>query len=65
MPTKDDEPLLNDFRDHALVEIRDIEDLGDLGKRLGVCPYYASRPATKFCEVGVSFSIENLSLLTS
>ena len=51
MPTKDNEALLNDFRDHALAKIRDIEDLGILGKRLGVCPYYASRPATKFCEV--------------
>lgn len=51
MPSKDNEPLLNDFRDHVLAKIRDIEDLGALGKKLGVCPYYASRPATKFCEV--------------
>ncbi|KAF9695163.1 hypothetical protein EKO04_006762 [Ascochyta lentis] len=51
MPTKDNEALLNDFRDHALARIRDIEDLGVLGKKLGVCPYYASRPATKFCEI--------------
>lgn len=51
MPTRDDETLLNNFRDHALAKIRDIEDLGVLGKKLGVCPYYASRPATKFCEV--------------
>ena len=52
MPTKDNEALLNEFRDHALARIRDIEDLGILGKKLGICPYYASRPATKFCEVG-------------
>lgn len=52
MPTKDNELLLNEFRDHALAKIRDIEDLGNLGKKLGICPYYASRPATKFCEVG-------------
>lgn len=51
MPTKDDEAVLNDFRDHALAKIRDIEDLGILGKKLGICPYYASRPAIKFCEV--------------
>lgn len=51
MPTKDNEALLNDFRDHALAKVRDIEDLGVLGKKLGVCPYYASRPATRFCEV--------------
>ena len=50
MPTKESEPLVNDFRDHALAKIRDIEDLGALGKKLGVCPYYASRPATKYCE---------------
>jgi chromosome transmission fidelity protein 1 len=51
MPTKESEPLVNEFRDHALAKIRDIEDLGVLGKKLGVCPYYASRPATKYCEV--------------
>lgn len=56
MPTKDNVILLNDFRDHALAKIRDIEDLGALGKKMGVCPYYASRPAIKSCEVGFSTS---------
>jgi chromosome transmission fidelity protein 1 len=51
MPSKESESLLHDFRDHALAKIRDIEDLGVLGKKLGVCPYYASRPAIKHCEV--------------
>ncbi|EUC46616.1 hypothetical protein COCMIDRAFT_35728 [Bipolaris oryzae ATCC 44560] len=51
MPSKEHEPLINDFRDHALAKIRDIEDLGSLGKKLGVCPYYASRPAIKYCEI--------------
>ncbi|KAF2134439.1 DNA repair helicase, partial [Dothidotthia symphoricarpi CBS 119687] len=51
MPTKESEVLVNEFRDHALAKIRDIEDLGALGKRLGVCAYYASRPATKYCEI--------------
>tara|TARA_R110002003_G_scaffold63_1_gene5781 strand:+ start:4201 stop:5262 length:1062 start_codon:yes stop_codon:yes gene_type:complete len=51
MPAKDDDGLLIDFRDHALAKIRDIEDLGKLGKRLGICPYYASRPAVQYCEV--------------
>ena len=32
-------------------EIRDIEDLADLGKSMGVCPYYASRQAMKPTEV--------------
>ncbi|KAF2205065.1 ATP-dependent RNA helicase-like protein chl1 [Delitschia confertaspora ATCC 74209] len=51
LPTKETETLVNDFRDHALAQIRDIEDLGLLGKKLGVCPYYASRPVTKYCEI--------------
>lgn len=53
LPTKENEALVNDFRDHALAKIRDIEDLGDLGKKMGVCPYYASRPAIKPSEVGL------------
>jgi chromosome transmission fidelity protein 1 len=51
MPTKETEALTNDFRDHALAKIRDIEDLASLGKKMGICPYYASRPATRYCEV--------------
>lgn len=51
MPSKEREPLVNEFRDHALASVKDIEDLGSLGKKLGICPYYASRPATKHCEV--------------
>ncbi|KAF2477719.1 ATP-dependent RNA helicase-like protein chl1 [Lindgomyces ingoldianus] len=51
LPTKETETLVNEFRDHALARIRDIEDLGVLGRKLSICPYYASRPATKFCEV--------------
>lgn len=51
LPNKDNEALVTEFRDHALAKVRDIEDLGLLGGRLGICPYYASRPATKYCEV--------------
>lgn len=51
MPTQETKALTIDFRDHALAKVRDIEDMGNLGKRLGVCPYYASRQATKNCEV--------------
>jgi chromosome transmission fidelity protein 1 len=54
MPNKESESLVTDFRDHALAKIRDIEDLGALGKKLGVCPYYASRPAVQHCEVCLS-----------
>jgi chromosome transmission fidelity protein 1 len=51
MPSKDTESLVSDFRDHALAKIRDIEDLSVLGKKMGICPYYASRPAIQHCEV--------------
>lgn len=51
LPTKETEAMMNDFRDHALAKIRDIEDLAALGKKLEVCPYYASRDAIKPTEV--------------
>lgn len=51
LPSKENAALTNEFRDHALARVRDIEDLGSLGKKLKICPYYASRPATKHCEV--------------
>ena len=55
MPTKDTEVLVHDFRDNVLAKVRDIEDLGALGKTLGVCPYYASRPVTKYSEVSCTW----------
>jgi chromosome transmission fidelity protein 1 len=51
LPTKDNEALVDDFKDHALAQIRDIEDLGALGKKIGICPYYATRAAIKPSEV--------------
>ncbi|KAK4999112.1 ATP-dependent DNA helicase chl1 [Elasticomyces elasticus] len=51
LPSKETESLVHSFRDHALAKIRDIEDLGILGKRFGICPYYASRSAIKPSEV--------------
>jgi chromosome transmission fidelity protein 1 len=51
LPTKENQTLVNDFRDHAIAKIRDIEDLGKLGKTLGICPYYASRSAVKPSEI--------------
>lgn len=39
------------FRDSALATVPDIEDLFDLGKKLAVCPYYASRTAVPGAEV--------------
>ena len=54
LPTKDNEVLMNDFRDHALAKIRDIEDFGVLGKKIGICSYYASRSAIKPTEVSLN-----------
>lgn len=53
LPTKDaagDESVAN-FRQHVFSSIKDIEDLGKLGERLGVCPYYASRGAVTSAEL--------------
>jgi len=51
LPNNENQSLVNDFRDHALATIRDIEDMGSLGKELGICPYYASRSAIKPAEI--------------
>ncbi len=51
LPNKDNQPLVNDFRDHALATIKDIEDMGSLGTEIGICPYYASRAAIKQAEI--------------
>ena len=51
LPTKENETLVHQFRDLTLASIRDIEDLGDIGKTIGICPYYASRAAIKPSEV--------------
>ncbi|ODQ49660.1 DNA repair helicase [Saitoella complicata NRRL Y-17804] len=40
-----------EFRDEVLAEIRDIEDLGRMGREMGVCGYYASRGAIRAAEV--------------
>ena len=52
LPNKDNEPLVNDFRDHTLAKVRDIEDIGKIGSKLGICPYYATRSVIKDSEVG-------------
>ncbi|CZR57626.1 related to ATP-dependent RNA helicase CHL1 [Phialocephala subalpina] len=51
LPNKENQALVNTFRDHALATIRDIEDMGSLGKEIGVCPYYASRSAIRPAEI--------------
>lgn len=47
LPPKVDEGPLLDARDSVLATVRDIEDLVTEGKRVGVCPYYSTRRATK------------------
>lgn len=56
VPTKDNEGEVLDFQHYALSKIRDIEDLGTIGKKLGICPYYATRPTVKPSEVGLRSS---------
>jgi chromosome transmission fidelity protein 1 len=53
LPSQDgsDRALVLDFHDRVLAQIRDIEDLGDLGRKVGVCPYYASRPVIDNSEI--------------
>lgn len=51
LPSIENEALALEFRDHALATIKDIEDLGKVGKQLGICPYYASRSVIKHSEV--------------
>jgi chromosome transmission fidelity protein 1 len=51
VPTKENQALVNDFRDHSLASIRDIEDLGALGRKIGICPYYASRAVIRPSEI--------------
>jgi len=54
VPNKENEALVNDFRDHTLASIRDIEDLGTIGKSIGICPYYAARSSIKLSEVSAA-----------
>lgn len=39
------------FRDNALAQVRDIEDLVKIGESLNTCPYYGSRHALKSAQV--------------
>lgn len=53
VPNKENATLVNDFRDHTLARVRDIEDLGRIGKAIGICPYYAARATIKPSEVRI------------
>ncbi|GAA5901538.1 hypothetical protein JCM6882_006307 [Rhodosporidiobolus microsporus] len=51
LPPLNEPAKLNDFRDKALASVHDIEDIEDLGRKTGTCPYYGSRKAVRSAEV--------------
>ncbi|GAA5857522.1 hypothetical protein JCM8547_009318 [Rhodosporidiobolus lusitaniae] len=51
LPPLSEPTKLNDFRDKALASVHDIEDIEDLGRKTGTCPYYGSRKAVRSAEV--------------
>ncbi|KAL8840570.1 MAG: hypothetical protein Q9170_001256 [Blastenia crenularia] len=51
LPNTDNEALVHEFRDHTLARIQDIEELGTLGRRIGICPYYSTRASIKPSEI--------------
>lgn len=51
MPNADNLSSTHQFRDNTLATVPDIEDLFELGKKLQVCPYYASRTAVAGAEI--------------
>ena len=51
LPNKDSRNTVENFKARALAHIQDIEDLGNLGKALGICPYYAARSAIAASEI--------------
>ncbi|KAL9606008.1 MAG: hypothetical protein Q9179_000796 [Wetmoreana sp. 5 TL-2023] len=51
LPNKENQALVNEFRDNTLARVRDIEDLATLGKQIGICPYYSARTSIKPSEV--------------
>ncbi|KAL4767430.1 helicase C-terminal domain-containing protein [Aspergillus nidulans var. acristatus] len=58
LPTEEDEARTSSFRDHALATVKDIEDLGKLGKKLSICPYYASRGVVSHTREALNLSIK-------
>ncbi|WEW60392.1 ATP-dependent DNA helicase chl1 [Emydomyces testavorans] len=50
-PSQEKEPVIHDFRDHVLARVQDIEDIGKIGKRMRICPYYASRSVIEHSEI--------------
>ncbi|KAI1332440.1 DNA repair helicase [Xylariaceae sp. FL0255] len=51
VPNMDKIALTHQFRDNALASLPDIEDLYNIGDKIGICPYYASRSAIPGAEI--------------
>ena len=51
LPSRENHDLVREFGDRTLASVKDIEDIVPVGKRLGICPYYASRAAIRPSEV--------------
>ncbi|KAK1068968.1 ATP-dependent DNA helicase chl1 [Friedmanniomyces endolithicus] len=51
LPKKGNEQSVLDFRDHTLAKVRDIEEMAEVGTRLEICPYYASRTVIDSAEL--------------
>lgn len=53
LPPLKERAIWDNFRDHALAKVRDIEDLVKMGETYDTCPYYGSRHAVKPAQVVV------------
>ncbi|KAH9440521.1 hypothetical protein MJO29_016345 [Puccinia striiformis f. sp. tritici] len=51
LPPLDEQDRMNDFRDHALAQVHDIEELAELGRVQNCCPYYGSRKAVRRAQI--------------
>ncbi|KAI1608952.1 chromosome transmission fidelity protein 1 [Exophiala viscosa] len=51
LPSKEDKERVELFRDKVIAQIKDIEDIGELGRSMELCPYYAGRAAISRAEV--------------
>lgn len=49
--SREDSLRLDDFKNNVLAQVQDIEDIAALGRRMKLCPYYASRSVISATEV--------------
>lgn len=48
---RQDQDRTKAFQEHAIALVRDIEDVAELGRKMKICPYYASRDVIPTAEV--------------